>query len=70
MMGETAKQEAIRALFPALLVLRYGVELQAALAPWAAAPLGWGGAIAGATGAGRAASPGAATQRCLCPSCV
>lgn len=43
MMGETAKQEAIRALFPALLVLRYGVELQAALATWAAAPLGWGG---------------------------
>lgn len=43
MMGETAKQEAIRALFPALLVLRYGVELRAALATWAAAPLGWGG---------------------------
>lgn len=45
MMGETAKQKAIRALFPAVLVLRCGAELQVAPAPWAAAPLGAGGEL-------------------------
>lgn len=45
MMGETAKQKAIRALFPALLVLRYGAELRAAPASWAAASLGMGGEL-------------------------